>query len=305
MASNIQPIPPIPRINVDPLKCFNALLTYKPQINGNSIFIPGDSYQKYDSICDFFSEEIRLKTKRFDEKSSPADYWKKNHFQMVQISKKTGQSLDELLYQACKGQVNFKLTGIIGLLDIASTLINKPLTECTLFDPSAGNGGIIFAGAAKLCKHIIANDPNTALIKPYEQIRTFFQTIQLKTPVNIHCTHQPFSPKYVYSESIPHPDIIFTSPPFFDIEDYSSESTQSIRMYPIFKQWLDLFLIPYLTHCMTILNDGGLLMIHYVDFPRARATSTILKHLQSYYVQTIQLKSTKRCYSTTVYLFKK
>lgn len=296
-------IPPIPRVIVDPFKCFNNLLMYKPEIKGNNIFIPGDSYQKYDSICDFFTEEIRLKTKRFDEKYSPSDYWKKNYLQIIQTSKKTGLTLDEILYQACKGQVNFKITGILGLLEIASRLINKQLSKCTIFDPSAGNGGIIFAGMAKSCKHIIANDPNSDLIDPYQRIQTFFSTIKKES--NIHFTHQSFSSNYSYPEAVPNPDIIFTSPPFFNIEKYSSETTQSIEMYPNFNHWLDLFLKPYLTHCIQLLNLNGILLLHYVDFPQARATSTILKHLEQYFVKTIFLKSTKRCYSTPVYIFKK
>jgi hypothetical protein len=290
---------------VDPIKSFNALLVYKPQIIGNNILIPSDSYQKYDSICDFFSEEVRLKTKRFDEKYSPADYWKKNYQQIMQTSKKTGIELDEILYKACKGQVNFKITGIVGLLEIASHLINQPLSECTIFDPSAGNGGIIFASMAKSCKHIIANDPNSDLIVPYQSIKSFFGTIKLKKDIDIHLTHQSFSPNYVYPQSAPNPDIIFTSPPFFDVEKYSSEKTQSIEMYPNFQDWLDLFLKPYLTHCIKLLNNNGILLLHYVDFPQAQATSTILKHLEKYFVKTILLKSTKRSYSTPVHIFLK
>ena len=300
MNSNLSlTIPPLPLVTVDPVKCFNDLLTYKPQIKGNNILIPGDSYQKYDSICDYFSEAIRLKTKRFDEKYSPSDYWKKNYIQIIDTSKKTGVTPDEILYKSCKSQVNFKITGIVGLLEIASDLINKPLSDCTIMDPSAGNGGTIFAARAKSCKHIIANDPNSDLVIPYQKIKTFFGE-----PDNIHLTHQSFGSNYVYPESVPNPDIIFTSPPFFNVEKYSSETSQSISMYPNFNQWVDLFLKPYLTHCIQLLNNKGMLLLHYVDFPQAPATAIILKHLSRYFFKTIFIKSTKRSYSTPVYIFK-
>ena len=52
-------------------------------------------------------------------------------------------------------------------------------------------------------------------------------------------------------------DMILTSPPYFNLEDYSDESTQSMKKYPTWEKWLTEWLDPIITMSLTCLKPGG------------------------------------------------
>lgn len=58
------------------------------------------------------------------------------------------------------------------------------------------------------------------------------------------------------------PDLVFTSPPYFDVEKYSGESTQSYLRYPDLRQWYDEFLGQCIRGSFHDLLDGGHLCLN-------------------------------------------
>jgi predicted RNA methylase len=52
-------------------------------------------------------------------------------------------------------------------------------------------------------------------------------------------------------------DLMLTSPPYFDLEVYSHEDTQSIKKFPTWEQWCDGFLEPVLREVLRCLKDDG------------------------------------------------
>jgi len=52
-------------------------------------------------------------------------------------------------------------------------------------------------------------------------------------------------------------DLMLTSPPYFDLEVYSHEETQSIRKFPTWEQWCDGFLEVVLREVLRCLKDDG------------------------------------------------
>jgi SAM-dependent methyltransferase len=57
-------------------------------------------------------------------------------------------------------------------------------------------------------------------------------------------------------------DFVFSSPPYFNLEKYSSEATQSRIRYPRYKCWKDLFLFAVMSQAYRVLKNGGRLAIN-------------------------------------------
>jgi len=151
-----------------------------------------------------------------------------------------------------------------------------------IYDPSSGWGGrILGAMASKKNIHYIGTDPNTdnwidEIDKSrYEYVADFFNEHGLET--------NPFweEPKNTYhyfqlgSEHVgDHPDfqqykgkldMVFTSPPYFDREQYSDDDEQSFKAYPMYSDWRDNFLKPTLTNAYESLRSDRYLLWNIAD----------------------------------------
>ena len=59
--------------------------------------------------------------------------------------------------------------------------------------------------------------------------------------------------------------LIFTSPPYFDREQYSADEEQSFRAYPQYEDWRDNFLKPTLENCYHSLRDDRYILWNIAD----------------------------------------
>ena len=57
----------------------------------------------------------------------------------------------------------------------------------------------------------------------------------------------------------------FTSPPYFDVERYNSESTQSWKKYKKLQDWKEKFLFVMISKAWHSLKDGGILILNISD----------------------------------------
>jgi hypothetical protein len=69
-------------------------------------------------------------------------------------------------------------------------------------------------------------------------------------------------------------DLMLTSPPYFDLEVYSHEDTQSLRKFPTWEAWRDGFLRPVVREVLRCLNDDGV-------------SAWSVKNLKSYRLQDV------------------
>lgn len=63
-------------------------------------------------------------------------------------------------------------------------------------------------------------------------------------------------------------DFAFSSPPYFDLEIYSDEETQSVQKFPQFDAWVRGFVHPTLEGCYNGLKSGSYLVINVRDFKK-------------------------------------
>ena len=153
----------------------------------------------------------------------------------------------------------------------------KQDTSLNIYDPSAGWGGRILGAMSSLKRiHYIGTDPNTDNfidelgITRYEYVASFFNKEVLVTnpfweeDKNTYHLFQDGSefignnPDFqTYKGTL---DLVFTSPPYFDREQYSDDSEQSFKAYPAYEDWRNNFLKPTLTTAFEYLKPNRYLL---------------------------------------------
>jgi hypothetical protein len=117
-------------------------------------------------------------------------------------------------------------------------------------------------------------DPNKDI--PYDRVMEHLQTLKNKKARIL-----PACAEDVDYSLLGMFDTIFTSPPYFDIEIYSHDDTQSCRRYPAVSVWLEKFLYATLNKVVHVLLPGGTLAINIKD-PRGKnkIVEPMLEHLR-------------------------
>jgi len=151
-----------------------------------------------------------------------------------------------------------------------------------IYDPSSGWGGRILGAMSSLKRiHYIGTDPNTdnyidELGKSrYEYVADFFNNEVLESnpfweeDQNTYHLFQDGSefignnPEFQsYKGKL---DLVFTSPPYFDREQYSEDEEQSFKLYPKYDSWRDGFLRPTLVNAYESLRKDRYLLWNIAD----------------------------------------
>ncbi len=142
-----------------------------------------------------------------------------------------------------------------------------------VLDFSAGWGDRLVGFLSSNAESYIGIDPNTKLHEPYKQIVDFCNT---NKETRFIC-----SPSEDTDLSDVKVDFIFTSPPYFDIERYSDEETQSWKRYSDHKVWVDKFLLSTMTKCWECLEVGGRIAVNIADKNGIDLCSIMLSHMKS------------------------
>jgi len=87
-------------------------------------------------------------------------------------------------------------------------------------------------------------------------------------------------------------DLIFSSPPYFDLERYSDEETQSIIQYPEYEPWLESFWGYLVKRCYSMLSDKGFFIYsigNFLKYDLIGDTQQVLKDSGFYLQDTIKI----------------
>ena len=94
-------------------------------------------------------------------------------------------------------------------------------------------------------------------------------------------------------DEISNVDCAFTSPPYFDTEKYSLESTQSFIKFPTENEWVNGFLRKTIENSYRGLKDGKYMLINIANTPKYKfieeETQRIAKELGFVQNDTLQL----------------
>lgn len=142
-----------------------------------------------------------------------------------------------------------------------------------VWDMSSGFGGrLLGALTSKAVKVYIGTDPSTKTYEGLKEMKKdFFNLYDSDKKVKLI---KLGSENYLPNESSL--DLCFTSPPYFNVEQYSNEETQSYIKFPKIDKWLEGFLGRTIKNCVHGLKDGGYLIINIdnvITYPELRKDS--------------------------------
>ena len=209
----------------------------------------------------YFHQEARFAAKhwRFD---SPLDSW---------TIKRIHQEFLEPLWTMKMGQVNTLMLRQCIVLrkylasqfppSVAKELYNL-FDAKHVFDFSMGWGDRLAGFHASNAESYYGTDPNIAVFKNYENQNKLYDTNKKTVFKN--------SPAEDLDLSDSEFDMIFTSPPYFDVEQYSTDETQSWQRYKSDDAWLNNFLFVVIEKCWNSLVDGGTLIINISDIFKSK-----------------------------------
>ena len=112
-------------------------------------------------------------------------------------------------------------------------------------------------------------------------------------------------------------DLIFTSPPYFDVEEYESLPNQSYIRYPEYDKWRDDFLGVIIKESFRLCKVGGYVILNvknYKKYPIADDTLSIAENVGLKLIKTYQMRMTNvefrlkdndMWHSEPIYVFKR
>jgi len=221
-----------------------------------------DDYVRFGSITDYFQEEIRVKSQRFDHIQSThrpnttLECWEQKarvivNTSLFEFKELTSHSLREAIFKKFYGVGTFRLS--------VARSVMQMFKATRILDPCAGWGDRLIAALS--CPNVVSYcgvDPNRLLFNGYKKMCNMFN--RDREPVKVRMIDRPFEDAELPDEKF---DLVFTSPPYFDWEQYHTDdnSTQSITRYPDLDVWLSSFLFPMLAKSWNALIPGGYMVI--------------------------------------------
>jgi hypothetical protein len=232
------------------------LIKYNLEKYNNSYFIIKENYLAnidINNITDYFSENIRVKCS-FGNSISPYEYWTKNKKMIIEKTKKKYGIVDiyhlrEIIYLNTRLCNNFRIS--------VALVILRYFKPTSWLDISSGWGDRLISALFYKIKFYESCDPNLDLHKCYDTMIDTFSSKAKKKNFIIHKRGFLEAP----IEKIDF-DIVFSSPPFFKLEKYSSFSENSITKYNSEKDWLKYFFIPSLIKAYNHLKINGHIILY-------------------------------------------
>jgi hypothetical protein len=241
---------------------------------------PAENYNKYDNISDWFQEEVRMTCKRNDQTETPLQFWKTHQHEIKEKAKSMGEvnirNLREAQYQLHYECTTFKPSLMVGFI--------KYLGSKRILDPFMGWSDRLIAAISQDDKieYYVGIDSNSELFPGYKEIINFFIPSEndRKKYILIEGEFEKVTlPNLKY-------DLIFSSPPYYDLEEYSDKNQSYIGRN--LEQWYNDFLISSLEKMWSVLEKNGFMVLHindtYKDSYTERMINDIIKFSNAQYV---------------------
>lgn len=253
-------------------KYVKKFIEYKPEIYSNSLpkqinhgnlikynqkyFIIKTNYldeYEINELTNYFSEKVRVKC-QFLGYISPLEYWKKNKNEIIKscenkFNSVTIHGLREIIFANTKLCNNFRIT-------VCSAVLQNFKPKSWL-DISAGWGDRLISAILNKVDLYVAADPNLELHPCYSDIINKLVPKTKRTNYQIYPTGFVEAP--IKQKDF---DIVFSSPPFFDLEKYSSYTHDSYTQFNTQKSWTDNFLIKSIVKSYNLLKLNGHMILY-------------------------------------------
>lgn len=238
-----------------------------PRLKGEAILthdIDNKDYREMNAIGEFYMEDLRLETsRRRFKKDTPIEMWDRDKKQIVELARRKygpdagPYEIRNAVFSFTKESNPFRPSVALAIYCI--------LNATRILDMSAGWGDRLIgamAWAVKSGKQIRYQgyDPFAELHPRYADMIQDFAPEGSRFDTTI----APFEDAEIEESAF---DLAFTSPPYFDFEEYglsktTSRENQSTVRYPTLAEWVDGFLKTMMRRAARMLRIGGHLAIN-------------------------------------------
>lgn len=150
-----------------------------------------------------------------------------------------------------------------------------------VLDMSSGWGDRLCGFTASNAIKYVGFDPNERVHGGYlKQIECYQDIIHNDIDAKIHLSGSEFINEVLDSDETF--DLIFTSPPYFNIEKYNTDETQSFKKFRKIEDWLSGFLFESLKQAWEHLEVGGHLLINISDVYSNHTVNKICDPMNEY-----------------------
>ena len=224
------------------LKDWNKLLKWNSKVDSIS------STQRIGmKLCEqFFPNFYDIENKKGD---SFKKLWKAQNLEKVLRWNRKSHSTPYISELKRGIYFNFKLAKSTMYRPQMAKMVVTNLGAKRVLDPCAGWGGRMM-GAVAAGAEYVAFEPNT---ETYNGLLKLIEFLGIGDKVRIIKDSALEMDKYDIGEF----DLILTSPPYFDLEVYSHEDTQSIKGCDTYRMWVDKFLNPLVNLSILHLKEDG------------------------------------------------
>jgi hypothetical protein len=128
-----------------------------------------------------------------------------------------------------------------------------------LFDPCAGWGGRMLGTVASNWKYVSC-EPN---IDTFNNLLRMIDFIDAANMVNLHNI-----PAETFDMASISPDVVLTSPPYFNLEMYTGDSNQSYNKFNTYDTWSNNWLKPLIHRCLDVIAEDGISAWNVMNFKK-------------------------------------
>lgn len=227
-------------------------LYYMPNKSG------GGDYQ-ITMLSDLFNDICRSKC-GFGRNLSPFEYYNKNKHLLVSALEKQNLEVndfnirEEIYYQTieCSAHNPGIIKKFIEFYDAKKILdVSCGWGDRLLGSMAANNGIELYEGT----------DPNTCLHPNFQNMIKLFRPLTKNQNATYKLTCSGFETYEIKNDD--YYDLLYTSPPYFDYEKYTSEGTQSHKLFNTEDMWYKNFLQVAILKCIKALRYGGHMVLYF------------------------------------------
>lgn len=252
-------------------------------------------------ITDYFFRPLMNKCKLYHSKWSIADVLESydliRYFYAKTKSNENFFSPDTPDYKNIEAVLRTNAKGVAGRISNFKTNIVQEVLDVynvnnNYYDPSCG-WGVRMMTSMRNNVNYYGTDPNTELNKKLNEFDSFYrQDFNLSCSTNIKCHgSEVFVPEWVNKMGL-----VFTSPPYFGLEDYKFGDQSYIEDME-YDSWLNNFMSPTFDNIIAYMIDEGVCVINikgYKDYNLYEDTLEVAKSKGLFLIEEIPYKNIKR-----------
>lgn len=165
------------------------------------------------------------------------------------------------IFSGVQGVSNFRPTA-------AAAIYDRFAKNGVVWDMSGGWGGRMLGAIASDVDMYIMTEPSKKTFEGLTELATDY----FNNDFELH--------PYGSEEFLPHKnslDLCFTSPPYFNLEKYADEPSQSYIKYPTKDDWIEGYLAETFKNCYYGLKQGAVMIINIADIKGKELEKEVIK----------------------------